>query len=214
MQTRLFIDGEFVDALDGGKIEVLNPFDNSRLAEVEEAREADVDRAVAAAGAAFPAWSRMDAADRGQILLRLADLIEARAEELIELEALDTGHPVRDARKLDEMTGDLQAIYEHPATLISGEREFRITGPIRLVDAVLELGRKGLSVQRYKGLGEMNPDQLWETTLDPNARALLHVKVSQAQQAGNVFSTLMGDVVEPRRDFIQSRALEVVNLDV
>ena len=60
----------------------------------------------------------------------------------------------------------------------------------------------------------MNPDQLWETTLDPNARSLLHVKVSQAQQAGNIFSTLMGDVVEPRRDFIQSRALEVVNLDV
>ena len=101
MQTRLFIDGEFVDALGGGRIEVLNPFDNSRLAEVEEAREADVDRAVEAAGAAFPAWSRMDAADRGRILLRLADLIEERAEELIELEALDTGHPVRDARKLD-----------------------------------------------------------------------------------------------------------------
>lgn len=101
MQTRLFIGGEFVDALDGGRIEVLNPFDNSRIAEVEEAREADVDRAVEAAGAAFPAWSRMDAADRGRILLRLADLIEARAEELVALEALDTGHPVRDARKLD-----------------------------------------------------------------------------------------------------------------
>ena len=119
-----------------------------------------------------------------------------------------------DARKLDEMTGELQAIYEHPATLVSGEREIRITGPIRLVDAVLELGRKGLAVQRYKGLGEMNPDQLWETTLDPNARSLLHVKVSQAQQAGKVFSTLMGDVVDHRREFIQSRALEVINLDV
>ncbi|MDE0335163.1 MAG: toprim domain-containing protein, partial [Defluviicoccus sp.] len=119
-----------------------------------------------------------------------------------------------DARRLDEMAGDLQAVYGRPATLISGEREFPIKGPIGLVDAVLELGRKGLSIQRYKGLGEMNPDQLWETTLDPNARSLLHVKVSQAQQAGNIFSTLMGDVVEPRRDFIQSRALEVVNLDV
>ena len=119
-----------------------------------------------------------------------------------------------DARRLDEMAAALQAIYTRPATLAAGEREFRITGPIRLVDAILELGRKGLSIQRYKGLGEMNPDQLWETTLDPNARSLLHVKVSQAQQAGNIFSTLMGDVVEPRRDFIQSRALEVVNLDV
>ncbi len=119
-----------------------------------------------------------------------------------------------DARKLAEMAGKLQAIYDRPATLISGERKFPVKGPIKLVDAVLELGRKGLSIQRYKGLGEMNPDQLWETTLDPNARSLLHVKVSQAQQAGKIFSTLMGDVVEPRRDFIQSRALEVVNLDV
>jgi len=101
LQTRLFIDGEFVEAASGGKIEVLNPFDNSHLCDIEEARAEDVDRAVAAAKAAFPAWSRMDAADRGQILLRLADLIEARADELIELEARDTGHPVRDARKLD-----------------------------------------------------------------------------------------------------------------
>ncbi len=119
-----------------------------------------------------------------------------------------------DARELDGMTGDLQAVYSRPAALISGGNETRITGPVRLVDTVLSLGRKGLSVQRYKGLGEMNPDQLWETTLDPNARSLLHVKVSQAQQAGKVFSTLMGDVVEPRRDFIQSNALNVVNLDV
>ncbi|MDE0057119.1 MAG: DNA gyrase subunit B [Defluviicoccus sp.] len=119
-----------------------------------------------------------------------------------------------DARRLDGMAGDLQAVYSRPATLTSGEREFPVKGPIGLVDAVLELGRKGLSVQRYKGLGEMNPDQLWETTLDPNARSLLHVKVSQAQQAGKVFSTLMGDVVDHRREFIQSRALEVVNLDV
>ncbi len=101
MQTGLFIGGEFVDALDGGKIEVLDPFDNSLLATVEEARAKDVDRAVEAAQAAFPAWSRMDPSDRGSLLLRLADLIEARAEELIELEARDTGHPVRDARKLD-----------------------------------------------------------------------------------------------------------------
>ncbi len=101
MQTRLLIGGAFVDAADGGEIEVLNPFDNSFLASVAEAREADVDAAVEAAQAAFPAWRGTDPADRGQVLLRLADLIEAHAEELIELEARDTGHPVRDARKLD-----------------------------------------------------------------------------------------------------------------
>ncbi|MBF2759861.1 MAG: aldehyde dehydrogenase family protein [Ectothiorhodospiraceae bacterium AqS1] len=101
MQSGLFIAGEFVEALDGGKIEVLNPFDNSLLARIERACAKDVDRAVEAARSAFPAWSRMDPSDRGQLLLALADLIEARAEELIELEALDTGHPVRDARKLD-----------------------------------------------------------------------------------------------------------------
>jgi DNA gyrase subunit B len=79
---------------------------------------------------------------------------------------------------------------------------------------VVEFGRKGVEVQRYKGLGEMNPDQLWETTLDPNARALLQVKVSHEDSAEETFSTLMGDIVEPRREFIQTNALNVSNLDV
>ena len=119
-----------------------------------------------------------------------------------------------EARKLDEMAPQLQAVYARPATLIANEIEYRITGPIVLAEKILELGRKGVSVQRYKGLGEMNPSQLWETTLDPNVRALLQVKVADAKEAGKVFSTLMGDVVEDRRDFIQNHALEVVNLDI
>ena len=79
---------------------------------------------------------------------------------------------------------------------------------------IIELGRKGISFQRYKGLGEMNPEQLWETTLDPNVRSLLQVRVNHTDDAEDVFSTLMGDVVEPRREFIQANALKVANLDV
>ena len=101
IESRLFIGGEFTDALEGGRIPVLNPHDNSLLAEVSEASPADIDRAVAAARKAFPAWKRMAAADRGRLLLKLADAIEADAPYLAELESLDTGHPIRDTRGLD-----------------------------------------------------------------------------------------------------------------
>ena len=101
MQTRLFINGEFVDALAGGRIAVLNPYDNSQICEISEARAEDVDAAVAAATKAQTRWGRADASQRGRLLLKLADAIEANAEELIQLESRDTGHPVRDARKLD-----------------------------------------------------------------------------------------------------------------
>ncbi|MFM2066666.1 MAG: hypothetical protein RLZZ584_1575 [Pseudomonadota bacterium] len=101
IRHQLFIDGQFVDALDGQTLATLNPHDNSVIAEVALGGAADVDRAVAAAGRAFPAWSRLAAADRGRILLRLADLIEAHAEELARLESLDTGHPLKDSRALD-----------------------------------------------------------------------------------------------------------------
>ncbi|NCU12321.1 MAG: DNA gyrase subunit B, partial [Sphingomonadaceae bacterium] len=89
-----------------------------------------------------------------------------------------------------------------------------ISRPSQLLDAVLAGGRKGLSIARYKGLGEMNAEQLWETTLDPSARVLLQVKVEDADVTDEIFTRLMGDVVEPRRDFIQENALNVANLDV
>ena len=98
-----------------------------------------------------------------------------------------------------------------------GERQGKpvlVTRPSELLDAVLAAGRKGLSIQRYKGLGEMNAEQLWETTLDPSNRSLLRVEVAQADVADEIFTRLMGDVVEPRREFIQDNALSVANLDV
>ena len=119
-----------------------------------------------------------------------------------------------EARQLDGMAADLQARYAHHGKLIAKDKEISITGPVALVEEVTAMGRKGLSVNRYKGLGEMNPEQLWETTLDPNARVLLQVRVDHSEEAGEVFSTLMGDNVEPRRDFIQDNALKVANLDV
>jgi len=101
IRHQLFIGGKFVDALSGETLTSVNPHDNTPIAEVAMAGKADVDAAVAAAQAAFPAWSRMSASDRGRILLRLADKIEANAEELAQLESLDTGHPLRDSRALD-----------------------------------------------------------------------------------------------------------------
>jgi DNA gyrase subunit B len=119
-----------------------------------------------------------------------------------------------EARAIAGILGELRELFEKGAEFVAKDKTWKIHGPVDLVNAVMEYGRRGISVQRYKGLGEMNPDQLWETTLDPNVRSLLQVKVAHADEAEEVFSTLMGDVVEPRRDFIQSNALKVANLDV
>jgi DNA gyrase subunit B len=119
-----------------------------------------------------------------------------------------------ESHRLDAMASDLQAVYARPARLQTKDKTAEIAGPISLVETVLEQGRKGMAINRYKGLGEMNPEQLWQTTLDPQARSLLQVRISHADEADEIFSTLMGDVVEPRRDFIQTNALNVANLDV
>jgi len=118
-----------------------------------------------------------------------------------------------EARKLAGLTAGLQEVYGQTAALVRKDRETIINAPSDLLNAVLKEGEKGLSLQRYKGLGEMNPGQLWETTLDPEARTLLQVKIEHEDEADEIFTKLMGDVVEPRREFIQENALSVENLD-
>ncbi|MDE1132059.1 MAG: DNA topoisomerase (ATP-hydrolyzing) subunit B [Ascidiaceihabitans sp.] len=152
-------------------------------------------------------WSGRITQDHGMRLARILRGVE-------EVRTLD-GKMLRsgEARKTGSFTKSLQDVYELPATLVRKDRSQVIHGPIDLLDAILGEGEKGLSLQRYKGLGEMNPDQLWETTLDPDARILLQVQVSDMAEADDLFTKLMGDVVEPRREFIQQNALSVENLD-
>ena len=112
-----------------------------------------------------------------------------------------------DARKLDEYAVSLQKVYEKPGALRRKDESWPIHGPVALFEAITGAGRKGISMQRYKGLGEMNPEQLWETTLDVNARSLLQVRIKEVDEANVLFDQLMGDLVEPRRQFIQDNAL-------
>ena len=118
-----------------------------------------------------------------------------------------------EARKLSSVSAETREIFAKPGHLARKERSQIIHGPTELLDAILAEGEKGLTLQRYKGLGEMNPGQLWETTLDPEARTLLQVKIDDLADADDIFTKLMGDVVEPRREFIQANALSVENLD-
>ena len=142
----------------------------------------------------------------------------------------------QEARRLHRLAGEEAEVYAAPSRLVrmaapaaeptetEAEAEDEaatpvrggdaITRPSQLVDAVFAAGRKGLSIQRYKGLGEMNAEQLWETTLDPNHRLLLQVKIEDADVTDEILTRLMGDVVDPRREFIQENALNVANLDV
>ena len=119
-----------------------------------------------------------------------------------------------EARRLNERAASLRETYGAPATLVRKGDEKQAAGPLALFDAITGAGRRGVTLQRYKGLGEMTAQQLWETTLDRNVRSLLQVKVKEVDAADNVFVKLMGDVVEPRREFIQDNALNVANLDI
>jgi len=115
---------------------------------------------------------------------------------------------------LQALSSELSALGEAPYVLEHGNEQVEFTRIEELGDRVHEVGKKGLTIQRYKGLGEMNPEQLWETTMDPARRTLLQVRIEDAYEADSLFSTLMGDLVEPRRAFIETNALNVRNLDV
>ena len=152
-------------------------------------------------------WQGRITQDHGVRLARILRGVE-------EIRTLD-GAVLRsgEARRLAEVSTRTRDVYTSPSTLIRKERTSVIHGPTALLEAILSEGEKGLTLQRYKGLGEMNPDQLWETTLDPEARTLLRVKIDDLAEADDIFTKLMGDVVEPRREFIQTNALTVENLD-
>lgn len=152
-------------------------------------------------------WNGRPTQDHGVRLTRILRGVE-------EMRTLD-GPMLRsgEARKAGSFTNSLNEVYGAPAKLLRKDRAQVIHGPLDLLDSVFLEGEKGLNLQRYKGLGEMNPDQLWETTLDPDARTLLQVKIDDAAEADDLFTRLMGEVVEPRREFIQQNALTVENLD-
>ncbi|MEM5520708.1 DNA topoisomerase (ATP-hydrolyzing) subunit B [Sulfitobacter sp. AS59] len=152
-------------------------------------------------------WQGRITQDHGVRLARILRGVE-------EVRTLD-GRLLRsgEAKRSGGFTQHLQDVYNLPAKLVRKDRSQMIYGPMDLLEAILAEGEKGLSLQRYKGLGEMNPDQLWETTLDPDARTLLQVRVEDMAEADDLFTKLMGDVVEPRREFIQQNALNVENLD-
>tara|TARA_Y100001935_G_scaffold241711_1_gene231408 strand:- start:1408 stop:3825 length:2418 start_codon:yes stop_codon:yes gene_type:complete len=152
-------------------------------------------------------WNGRPTQDHGVRLTRILRGVE-------EMRTLD-GPMLRsgEARKAGSFTNSLTEVYGAPAKLLRKDRAQVIHGPLDLLESIFLEGEKGLNLQRYKGLGEMNPDQLWETTLDPDARTLLQVKIDDAAEADDLFTRLMGEVVEPRREFIQQNALTVENLD-
>ncbi|MDQ1080610.1 DNA topoisomerase (ATP-hydrolyzing) subunit B [Pseudoroseomonas cervicalis] len=194
------------------------PAEMVEQAAIAGALTGDADRALAAAptlAARLDAISRPT--ERGwKVTADAAGLAMSRTVRgVVERHRIDpTGLRSPEARWLAERQQTLAATWGAPATLAMEGPTQEVAGPLAAFDRILAQGRKGLAIQRFKGLGEMNPDQLWQTTLDPAARTLLQVKIEDVEDAEQVFSTLMGDVVEPRREFIVGNALKVANLDV
>jgi DNA gyrase subunit B len=156
-------------------------------------------------------WSGMiDQTDNGPAIVVQRRLRGITESHVIDRRIVATG----EARRLDEAATHLQTIYGKPVSLRYANQQITINGPSELSQLIFQTGRKGAQISRYKGLGEMNPSQLWETTLDPEQRILLQVTIEQEDEADNAFSTLMGEAVEERRNFIQENALRVANLDV
>ena len=144
-------------------------------------------------------------------------------QEFLITEKLNGGHKFAvnreffsspELKQLMRVSEEFKKLNNETYTLSGDGEKKRIDDPKELLNELMEKGKKGLSIQRYKGLGEMNPDQLWATTMDPSKRTLLKVQIEDAVEAHDIFTTLMGEKVEPRRDFIQNNALEVTELDI
>ena len=228
----VYADGE---ALEGAALRAEVPWlreAHARVRDLAAAAPAELVEQAAIAGALTPdpvrataaaqtLAARLDAisdpAERGWIVagdgsgLTMARVVRGVAEKhTLDLAALRSA----EARWLCERAEVLARRFASPARLLLDRQEAAVVGPASAYDRIPAHGRRGLTIQRFKGLGEMNPDQLWQTTLDPATRTLLQVKVGDIEDAAQVFSTLMGDVVEPRREFIVGNALRVANLDV
>ncbi|MDE2337015.1 MAG: DNA gyrase subunit B [Alphaproteobacteria bacterium] len=169
----------------------------------------DIARRLDAISASYEKGWKGGVENGGYVFARTIRGVETRLE--LPAEFLNGG----EGQKIAKAHEVFSEFFDGPgALLLADGKEIQISGPYDLFKKVIEAAKKGLSIQRYKGLGEMNAGQLWETTLDPETRSLLQVKIENADIASDIFSTLMGDVVEPRRDFIQEHALEVANLDI
>ena len=184
---------------------------NPAMLDNAKAAEDLANRLEAKADSLEKGWSGMiEQTDNGPAIVVQRRLRGITERHIIDRRIVSTG----EARRLDEAATHLQTIYGKPASLRYANQQITINGPSELSQLIFQTGRKGAQISRYKGLGEMNPSQLWETTLDPEQRILLQVTIEQEDEADNAFSTLMGEAVEERRNFIQENALRVANLDV
>ena len=184
---------------------------NPAMLDDAKAAEDLANRLEAKADSLEKGWSGMiDQTDNGPAIVVQRRLRGITEHHVIDRRIVATG----EARRLDEAATHLQTIYGKPASLRYANQQITINGPSELSQLIFQTGRKGAQISRYKGLGEMNPSQLWETTLDPEQRILLQVTIEQEDEVDNTFSTLMGEAVEERRNFIQENALRVANLDV